>query len=69
MGTDHPDYDDQRIVPDSQLVVGARNATKGIRTGKSPAAEGRTSRPEKLAHRLFERESQLCASENPTQKV
>jgi UDP-N-acetyl-D-glucosamine dehydrogenase len=28
--TDHSDYDYQRIVKESQLVVDTRNATKGI---------------------------------------
>ena len=32
--TDHSDYDYQRIVNDSQLVVDSRNATRGIRSEK-----------------------------------
>ena len=32
--TDHSDYDYQRIVGDSQLVVDTRNATKGIKSSK-----------------------------------
>ena len=32
--TDHSDYDYQRIVRESQLVVDTRNATKGIRSEK-----------------------------------
>jgi UDP-N-acetyl-D-glucosamine dehydrogenase len=32
--TDHSDYDYQRIVRESQLVVDTRNATKGIRSAK-----------------------------------
>jgi UDP-N-acetyl-D-glucosamine dehydrogenase len=32
--TDHSDYDYQRIVDDSQLVIDSRNATKGIRSPK-----------------------------------
>jgi UDP-N-acetyl-D-glucosamine dehydrogenase len=30
--TDHSDYDYQRIVDESQLVVDTRNATKGIKS-------------------------------------
>ena len=30
--TDHSDYDYQRIVKDSKLVVDTRNATKGIKS-------------------------------------
>jgi len=32
--TDHSDYDYQRIVDESQLVVDTRNATKGIKSPK-----------------------------------
>ena len=32
--TDHSDYDYQKIVNESQLVVDSRNATKGIRSDK-----------------------------------
>ncbi len=32
--TDHSDYDYQRIVRESKLVVDARNATKGIDSPK-----------------------------------
>jgi UDP-N-acetyl-D-glucosamine dehydrogenase len=32
--TDHSDYDYERIVRESQLVVDTRNATRGIRSPK-----------------------------------
>jgi UDP-N-acetyl-D-glucosamine dehydrogenase len=32
--TDHSDYDYQRIVQESQLVVDTRNATRGIQSPK-----------------------------------
>jgi UDP-N-acetyl-D-glucosamine dehydrogenase len=32
--TDHSDYDYQRIVKESKLVVDTRNATKGIQSEK-----------------------------------
>ena len=32
--TDHSDYDYERIVRESQLVIDSRNATKGIKSPK-----------------------------------